>query len=129
MVIVPALFCWRVSVDRLGRTLRMLRLGAVCTVICVLFGYPLAYFLARASRRIALIGLFFLVMPLMVSAVAVGYRIGQPATVVQRINIWLSPWNNDVRGGDQLVLVSGVAGHRRHPDRDGDWRRIVRGES
>lgn len=49
--------------------LRTLRLGAVCTVICVLFGYPLAYFLARASRRIALIGLFFLVMPLMVSAV------------------------------------------------------------
>jgi len=49
--------------------LRTLRLGAVCTAICVLFGYPLAYFLARASRRAALIGLFFLVMPLMVSAV------------------------------------------------------------
>ena len=49
--------------------LRTLRLGVVCTVICVLFGYPLAYFLARASRRTALIGLFFLVMPLMVSAV------------------------------------------------------------
>jgi len=49
--------------------LRTLRLGGVCTVICVLFGYPLAYFLARASRRTALIGLFFLVMPLMVSAV------------------------------------------------------------
>src|SRR5262245_66108317 len=48
---------------------RTLRLGAVCTAICVLFGYPLAYFLARASRRTALIGLFFLVMPLMVSAV------------------------------------------------------------
>jgi ABC-type spermidine/putrescine transport system permease subunit I len=49
--------------------LRTLRLGLLCTVICVLFGYPLAYFLARAERRIALIGLFFLVMPLMVSAV------------------------------------------------------------
>lgn len=49
--------------------LRTLRLGLVCTVICVLFGYPLAYFLARAGRRVALIGLFFLVMPLMVSAV------------------------------------------------------------
>jgi putative spermidine/putrescine transport system permease protein len=49
--------------------LRTLRLGLVCTVICALFGYPLAYFLARASRRTALIGLFFLVMPLMVSAV------------------------------------------------------------
>ena len=49
--------------------LRTLRLGLLCTLICVLFGYPLAYFLARAERRIALIGLFFLVMPLMVSAV------------------------------------------------------------
>jgi len=49
--------------------LRTLRLGVVCTAVCVLFGYPLAYFLARASRRAALIGLFFLVMPLMVSAV------------------------------------------------------------
>jgi putative spermidine/putrescine transport system permease protein len=49
--------------------LRTLRLGLVCTLICALFGYPLAYFLARASRRTALIGLFFLVMPLMVSAV------------------------------------------------------------
>ena len=49
--------------------LRTLRLGLVCTVICVLFGYPLAYFLARAGRRVAMIGVFFLVMPLMVSAV------------------------------------------------------------
>src|SRR5215475_3750803 len=49
--------------------LRTLRLGLVSTLICVVFGYPLAYFLARAERRVALIGLFFLVMPLMVSAV------------------------------------------------------------
>jgi putative spermidine/putrescine transport system permease protein len=49
--------------------LRTLRLGLLCTLICVLFGYPLAYFLARAERRLALVGLFFLVMPLMVSAV------------------------------------------------------------
>ena len=49
--------------------LRTLRLGLFSTLICVLFGYPLAYFLARAERRVALIGLFFLVMPLMVSAV------------------------------------------------------------
>jgi putative spermidine/putrescine transport system permease protein len=49
--------------------LRTLRLGLVSTVICVLFGYPLAYFLARAGRRVAMIGVFFLVMPLMVSAV------------------------------------------------------------
>jgi putative spermidine/putrescine transport system permease protein len=49
--------------------LRTLRLGLICTIVCVLFGYPLGYFLARAERRVALVGLFFLVMPLMVSAV------------------------------------------------------------
>jgi putative spermidine/putrescine transport system permease protein len=49
--------------------LRTLRLGLICTVICVFFGYPLAYFLARAERRVAMIGLFLLVTPLMVSAV------------------------------------------------------------
>jgi putative spermidine/putrescine transport system permease protein len=49
--------------------LRTLRLGLYSTLLCVFFGYPLAYFLARAGRRVATIGLFFLVMPLMVSAV------------------------------------------------------------
>jgi putative spermidine/putrescine transport system permease protein len=49
--------------------LRTLRLGFFCTAICVFFGYPLAYFLARAERRVAMIGLFLLVTPLMVSAV------------------------------------------------------------
>jgi putative spermidine/putrescine transport system permease protein len=49
--------------------LRTLRLGLICTVICALLGYPLAYFLARAERRVAMIALFLLVTPLMVSAV------------------------------------------------------------
>jgi putative spermidine/putrescine transport system permease protein len=49
--------------------LRTLRLGLFCTVICAFLGYPVAYFLARAERRVAMIGLFLLVTPLMVSAV------------------------------------------------------------
>ena len=40
---------------------------------------------------------------LMVAGVAVGYRAGTPHTVVQRIDMWLSPWDNDVHGGDQLA--------------------------
>ena len=32
-----------------------------------------------------------------------GYRMGQPHTVVERIDMWLSPWDNDVHGGDQLA--------------------------
>ena len=49
--------------------MRTLRLGLICTAICVFFGYPLAYFLARAERRVAMFGLLLLVTPLMVSAV------------------------------------------------------------
>lgn len=40
---------------------------------------------------------------LMVASVSVGYRLGQPRTVVQRIDMWLSPWDNEVHGGDQLA--------------------------
>jgi cell division protein FtsI/penicillin-binding protein 2/cell division protein FtsW (lipid II flippase) len=40
---------------------------------------------------------------LMVASVFVGYRMGQPRTVVQRIDMWLSPWDNEVHGGDQLA--------------------------
>jgi cell division protein FtsW (lipid II flippase)/cell division protein FtsI/penicillin-binding protein 2 len=39
----------------------------------------------------------------MIAAVAIGYRVGQPHTVVQRIDMWLSPWDNPVHGGDQLA--------------------------
>src|SRR5471032_604380 len=39
----------------------------------------------------------------MVAAVSVGYRMGQPRTVVQRIDMWLAPSDNDVHGGDQLA--------------------------
>ena len=33
----------------------------------------------------------------------VGYRMGQPNTVVERIDMWLAPWDNDVHGGNQLA--------------------------
>jgi cell division protein FtsI/penicillin-binding protein 2/cell division protein FtsW (lipid II flippase) len=39
----------------------------------------------------------------MVAAVAIGHHLGQPHTVVDRIHMWLSPWDNDVHGGDQLA--------------------------
>ena len=48
-------------------------------------------------------GLVIAGIVLMVAAVTVGYRMGQPHTVVDRIHMWLSPWDNDVRGGDQLA--------------------------
>jgi len=39
----------------------------------------------------------------LVGSVVIGYHYGQPHTVVQRIDMWLSPWDNLVRGGDQLA--------------------------
>lgn len=53
---------------------------------------------ARGRPGLAAAGLVVLV-----ASVAIGYRMGQPHTVVDRIHMWLSPWNNDVRGGDQLA--------------------------
>ena len=48
-------------------------------------------------------GLAIAAVVLMVAAVGIGYRMGTPHTVVQRIDMWLSPWDNDVHGGDQLA--------------------------
>jgi ABC-type spermidine/putrescine transport system permease subunit I len=48
---------------------RTLQLSLVSTVVCILFGYPLAYVLARARPRMQTLGLFLLIMPLMVSTV------------------------------------------------------------
>jgi putative spermidine/putrescine transport system permease protein len=48
---------------------RTLRLGLITTIVCAVFGYPLAYWLARARPRIQTLGLFLLIMPLMVSTV------------------------------------------------------------
>ena len=48
-------------------------------------------------------GLAILGIGTMVAAVVVGYHLGEPRTVVERINMWLSPWDNGVHGGNQLA--------------------------
>ena len=55
---------------------------------------------AVARRRA---GLAMLGAILLVGGVTIGYRLGTPHTVVDRVSMWLSPWNNEVRGGDQLA--------------------------
>ncbi len=59
----------------------------------------LAMFAVARSRA----GLAVLGLVLLVGGVTVGYHLGKPATVVDRINMWLSPWDNDVHGGNQLA--------------------------
>lgn len=49
--------------------LRTLKISSITTVLCVVLGYPIAYFLARCSPKVLAVGLFLLVMPLMISTV------------------------------------------------------------
>jgi cell division protein FtsI/penicillin-binding protein 2/cell division protein FtsW (lipid II flippase) len=60
--------------------------------------FVVLYAIARRRAGLAIAGVL-----LVTAGVAAGYRLGTPATVAARISMWLSPWNNDVRGGDQLV--------------------------
>ncbi len=53
---------------------------------------------ARARAGLALLGILALVC-----GVAIGYHYAAPHTVVERVSMWLSPWDNNVRGGDQLA--------------------------
>jgi len=53
---------------------------------------------ARGRAGLAAIGVVVLV-----AGVYIGYQAGTPHTVVERIHMWLSPWDNDVRGGSQLA--------------------------
>jgi cell division protein FtsW (lipid II flippase) len=56
------------------------------------------FWVARGRAGLAVLGL-----ALLVGGVTVGYHYGKPSTVVDRINMWLSPWDNDVHGGNQLA--------------------------
>ena len=66
--------------------------------LVTLFVFLAMFSVARGKPALAIAAIV-----LMVVAVAIGYRAGTPHTVVQRIDMWLSPWDNDVHGGDQLA--------------------------
>jgi hypothetical protein len=56
------------------------------------------FWVARGRAGLALLGIV-----LLVAGVTIGYKLGKPTTVVERIDMWLSPWDNDVHGGNQLA--------------------------
>jgi cell division protein FtsW (lipid II flippase)/cell division protein FtsI/penicillin-binding protein 2 len=66
--------------------------------LCVGFLFLAMFAVARGRAGLAVVGI-----ALLIGGVAIGYRIGRPPTVVDRISMWLSPWDNNVRGGDQLA--------------------------
>jgi cell division protein FtsW (lipid II flippase) len=56
------------------------------------------YAIARNRAPLALIG-----MATVLGGFLAGYFLGTPKTVHDRVSMWLSPWSNSVRGGDQVV--------------------------
>lgn len=56
------------------------------------------YGLARGSGFLPAAGL-----ALLAAGFAVGFVIGVPHTVRDRVSMWFSPWDNMIRGGDQLA--------------------------
>jgi cell division protein FtsW (lipid II flippase) len=56
------------------------------------------YGVARGSAFVPAVG-----AALLVAGFLVGYEIGVPKTVVGRVGMWLSPWDNLTHGGDQLA--------------------------
>lgn len=56
------------------------------------------YAVARARVVLVLIALAALV-----GSIWIGYQVRTPRTVAQRVDIWLSPWDNAQPGGDQVA--------------------------
>ncbi len=105
---LPGLFRW-LHLPRFGHVLPVM-CGVSCglalffvlkdmgpaLVVGVLF--LAMYAVARKRPGLAVLGLVVLV-----AGVVAGCHYKVPHTVVDRVSMWLSPWDNDVRGGDQLA--------------------------
>ena len=70
-------------------------LGPALVITCVFLAL---YGIGRGHGAMVATGL-----ALLLSAFAVAYWVGYPATVRQRVMIWSDPWNNGVAGGNQIA--------------------------
>jgi cell division protein FtsW (lipid II flippase)/cell division protein FtsI/penicillin-binding protein 2 len=70
-------------------------LGPALVFACV---FLTLYAIARNRVPLALFGVLTLL-----GGFLIGYFLGTPKTVHDRVAMWLSPWTNSVRGGDQVV--------------------------
>jgi cell division protein FtsW (lipid II flippase) len=70
-------------------------LGPALTLACVFLAL---YGVAR--KRLTMVAAGFL---LLFGGFVAGYALSFPHTVVQRVQMWRSPWDNAVRGGDQVA--------------------------
>jgi cell division protein FtsW (lipid II flippase) len=70
-------------------------LGPALVLACL---FLILFSVARARPGMALCGLV-----LVAGAFFVGYKLGYPRTVGQRIGMWIAPWDTWFRGGDHLA--------------------------
>ncbi len=70
-------------------------LGPALVIGCL---FLTMYSIARKRVLLSAAGLGVIVL-----AFAIGYATGYPQTVRERVEMWKSPWNNPVHGGDQLA--------------------------
>jgi cell division protein FtsW (lipid II flippase)/cell division protein FtsI/penicillin-binding protein 2 len=103
---------------KLLRWLRLPRLAHTLPVMCAVAGALAMFFWLKDLGPALVTGFLFLTMfavargkaglalaglVVLVTGVVIGYHYRTPQTVVQRIEMWQSPWDNEVRGGDQLA--------------------------
>ena len=62
------------------------------------FVFMVMFAVAREKAGLPLLGIAALIVGVMV-----GVHFNKPPTVVDRVDMWLSPWDNNVHGGDQLA--------------------------
>jgi cell division protein FtsW (lipid II flippase) len=70
-------------------------LGPALVIGCL---FLTMYSIARNRVLLAAAGLLVIIL-----GFAGGYVTGYPRTVTQRVQMWKSPWDNHIRGGDQLA--------------------------
>ena len=70
-------------------------LGPALVLSCVVMAL---YAIARGRTAFVFTG-----FAMLLAGFAAAYWIGHPATVGQRVAIWLDPWNNGVPGGNQIA--------------------------
>jgi cell division protein FtsW (lipid II flippase)/cell division protein FtsI/penicillin-binding protein 2 len=106
--VLPRSLHW-IGLPRLSHVLPVM-FAVVCALFLFFFLKDLGpalvtgfLFLAMFAVARGRAGLAVLGVALLVTGVAVGYHLGKPTTVVDRIHMWLSPWDNDVHGGNQLA--------------------------
>lgn len=106
--LLPPALRW-LDVPRLSHVLPVLT-GVCCALVMFFLLKDLGpalvtgfLFLAMFGVARGRAGLPVLGILLLVTGVTIGYRVGKPPTVVDRISMWLSPWDNNVHGGDQLA--------------------------